>query len=55
MYEFSVVPFSLFVSNGSLYYPEDKTAFATELRNLQAAEENQSIGEECSSNARKIL
>ena len=55
MYEFSVVPLSLFTPDGSLYYPKDKATIATELRNLQAAEENQSIEEEFSFNARKVI
>ena len=55
MYEFSVVPLSLFTPDGSLYYPNDKAAIATEIRNLQAAKENQSIEEEFSSNTRKVI
>ena len=54
MWKFSVVPFALLTSNSSLYYPKDKATIATELRNLQAVEENQST-EEFSSNARKVI
>ena len=52
MPQFSVVPLSLFTPL-SLYYLKDKAANATELRNFQAAKENQSI-EEFSSNAREV-
>ena len=45
MYKFSVVPLSLFTLEGSLYYPKYKTTIATELKNLQTAEQNQSIEE----------
>ena len=44
MPQFSVVPLSLFTPL-SLYYLKDKAANATELRNFQAAKENQSIEE----------
>ena len=55
MYEFSVVSLSLFTPDGSLYYPKDKSTFAAELQNLKATKENQSVEEEFSSNASKII
>ena len=45
---------SLFTSDGSLYYPKINATIVTKHRNLQAAEEIQSI-EEFSSNARKVI
>ena len=38
-----------------MYYPKDKATIATEFRNLQATEENQTIEEEFSSNTRKVI
>ena len=55
MYEFSIVSLSLFTPDGSLYYPKDKATFAAELQNLKATKENQSVEEEFSSNASKII
>ena len=37
-YEFSVVPLSLFVTNGSLYYSKDKPVIAKELREFEPEE-----------------
>ena len=55
MPEFSVVPLSLFMPDGSLYYLKDKAVNATELRNLQVVKENQSIEEEFSSDVREVI
>ena len=55
MYEFSVVPLSLFTPDDSFYYPKDKGAITTELRNFEVAKENGSIEEEFNFNARKVI
>ena len=55
MYEFFVVPLSLFTPDGSLYYPKDKVTIAAELRNLQYKNESESAEYDCSSNIRKVI
>ena len=55
MYEFFVVPLSLFTPDGSLYYPKDKATIAAELRNFQHENESESTEYDCSSNTRKVI
>lgn len=52
-YEFSVVLLSIFASDGSLYYAKDKSAIATQLRELQP--DNTAIKEAEETNRRKVL
>ena len=58
MYEFSVVPRSLFIIDGTLHQTNDKSVIAVELRKSQVVEENEESIEQSSSSSsgtRKVI
>ena len=54
-HEFSVVPASLFTSDGSLHHTTDKSVIASELRKLQMGQREEDGANDVNIEGRKVL